>query len=106
MNVAILLNSIGSITYKLLRDFSFPQKIKEKTFQQLCELLSSQFKSQVSAWRERRKFYALRQAEDEQVSEWYVRIRSAAVTYNFGTELMKILAYGLSVLTNGKIVDH
>ncbi|KAJ8931113.1 hypothetical protein NQ314_016014 [Rhamnusium bicolor] len=102
IKVAVLLSSVGQSTYKLLRDLSFPDPLKNKTYEQLCELLKCQFGVHVSVWRERKKFYEIRQT-DETVAEWYAKVRSHAVSCKFGADLSKILK---DKLASGKILDR
>ncbi|KAJ8911102.1 hypothetical protein NQ315_003364 [Exocentrus adspersus] len=91
IKVAVLLSSISSNTYRLLRDLCFPSAPKDKKFNDLGELLRQQFSASVSIWRERRQFYALHQGNGETVKEWYARVRSGAVTCKFGADLTRTL---------------
>lgn len=88
---ASLLSLIGADTYKLLRDLCYPELPKEKTYEQLCELLKDHFSPKVSIYRERIKFYSAVQSLNENVGEWHARIKKLAVNCKFGTILNKIL---------------
>ncbi|KAJ8950796.1 hypothetical protein NQ314_007782 [Rhamnusium bicolor] len=90
IKVAVLLSSIGPETYKLVRDLTFPELPKTKTFSNLCKLLGKQYSVQVSVWRERKKFYELSQG-DLTISDWYAKIRSSSTKCNFGNDLSKVL---------------
>jgi hypothetical protein len=91
LKVAILISSLSSATYKLLRDLTHPQLPKEKTFDQLATLLKNQFGNQVNIWRERRKFYEVRQSSEETIAEWHAKLKSAATNCAFGDRLVDIL---------------
>ncbi|KAJ8912297.1 hypothetical protein NQ315_017330 [Exocentrus adspersus] len=90
VKTAVLLSSVGPSTYKLLRNSCHPQLPKEKSYEVLCSSLDGQYNVQLSAWRERKKFYELRQT-DENVSEWYAKVRSYAINCKFRPSLDKVL---------------
>lgn len=107
IQVAILLSSLGSDTYKLVRDLCYPAQPKDKTYNQLNVIIKSQFKSLVSIWRERRKFYCVTQCDGESVAEFYAKLRSHAVSCNFGNSLSSILAHRFVCgISKNKIVDR
>ena len=106
IRVAVLLSSIGQSTYKLLRDLSFPALPKDNKFDELNKMLKNQYQLQLSTWRERRKFYQLRQT-DETIAEWYAKIRSMATRCNFGNDLTRALKDKfVTGLNEGKIFDR
>lgn len=88
---AVLLTSISSDVYKLLRGLCFPKKPTEETFAKLGELLSSHFKSQVCIFRERMSFYEAKQRSDESVTDWLSRLKQMAIHCGFGTILNNVL---------------
>ncbi|KAJ8968309.1 hypothetical protein NQ314_002370 [Rhamnusium bicolor] len=89
--VATLLTVVGKSIYRLLRDLTYPELPKEKTFMQLSEIMRKQLSPHVSVWRERIKFYNATQREDESSSEWNARIRNLAVNCNLGSRLQENL---------------
>ncbi|KAJ8927083.1 hypothetical protein NQ314_020490 [Rhamnusium bicolor] len=59
--VSVLLTSIDEETYKTLKNLCDPAKPKDKSYEQLIGLLSTQFKASVSVYRRRIQFDSLRQ---------------------------------------------
>ncbi|KAJ8911814.1 hypothetical protein NQ315_014239 [Exocentrus adspersus] len=107
MKVATLLSIIGAETYKLLRDLSHPKLPKERKYDELMVLLTKQYGPQVNVWRERRKFYKAKQEINENVADYYARIRSLSVNCNFEKNLTDILKDKLiSGLKRGPILDQ
>ncbi|KAJ8916931.1 hypothetical protein NQ315_013403 [Exocentrus adspersus] len=61
---------------------------------------------QTNVWRERRKFYEAKQEINENVADYYARIRSLAVNCNFQVNLTEVLKDKLiSGLKRGPILD-
>lgn len=89
--VAVLLTVVGEHAYKILRDLCDPHKPSTKTYQELKNLLEKQFSPQVSVFRERIQFYNLRQKQNENVSNWFVRLKNSAIQCKFGALLEEIL---------------
>ncbi|KAJ8914896.1 hypothetical protein NQ315_016048 [Exocentrus adspersus] len=107
LKVPTLLSLTGGGAYKILRDLSYPNKPNEKTYDALCDILSQQFASQASVWRERLKFYAAQQETGEKLADFYARIKSLSVNCKFGANLDSILKDRLmSGLRSGKILDR
>lgn len=107
IKVATLLSLIGTATYKLLRDLTFPELPKDKEFEQLTTLLKQQFSPILSGWRERLKFWSAQQAQNEAVQEWYARVRSLAVNCAFGNELNFALKEKfLTGMKKGSVLDR
>lgn len=108
IQIATLLSLIGTSTYKLLRDLTFPALPKDnKTFKELTALLQKQFSPVISVWRERSKFWSAAQANEETVQEWYARIRSLAINCKFEANLEFVLKEKfMSGMKKGSIVDR
>ena len=105
--VATLLSLVGSNTYKLLRNLCHPSLPNQKTFKQLCELMNTQFTPLVTVWRERIKFYQAQQYENENIADWYARIKNLAVNCDFGNQLTNILRDKFMCgMREGKIQDR
>ena len=77
--------------YKVLRDLCYPLLPKDKTFEELVELLNKQYIKQKSVFRERVKFYAARQYATEPISNWFVRIKKLSVDCKFGNKFDDVL---------------
>ncbi|XP_055686895.1 uncharacterized protein LOC129792136 [Lutzomyia longipalpis] len=104
---AILISVIGNDTYKTLRDLCHPALPKDKTFQELCELMDKQFGPQISVFRERNKFYQAKQYDYEGVSQWFARIKTLSVDCKFGETLEAILLDRfISGLRNPAVLDR
>lgn len=80
--VAVLLTLVSVNVYKILKNLCHPLKPKEKNYQQLIDLLSSQFKKRVSVFRRRLHFNLLAQGQ-ETVNQWYVRVKTVASECQF-----------------------
>lgn len=83
----ILSSSINIRVYEIIREISFPKKPKELSYEELFEVMSEQFGKQESTLRKRIEFFDLRQNQGEAVSNWFVRVKSAAMTCKFGNTL-------------------
>lgn len=88
---AYLISSVGADTYKTIRDLCQPTLPKDKTFDELCDLMKKQFTTQVAIYRERNKFYNARQYQTETVNNWFARIKKLSIDCRFGAELESIL---------------
>lgn len=88
---AILITCIGDQVYKTLRDVCHPALPKEKSFDELCELLNKQFVVKTSVFRERCNFYTAKQQKKETVSAWFARIKSLSIDCKFGERFDDIL---------------
>lgn len=81
---AILITSIGDDIYKTLRDVCHPVLPKNKTFDELCDLLNKQFVIKTSVFRERYSFYNARQMAGESIANWFARIKKLSIDCKFG----------------------
>lgn len=88
---AILITCIGDDVYKTLRDVCHPALPKEKTFDELCELLNKQFVKKTSVFRERCNFYNAKQQANETISAWFARVKSLSIDCKFGERFDGIL---------------
>lgn len=105
--IATLISSIGNQTYKTLRDLTFPDLPKTKTYVELTELLKTQFSPHISIWRERFKFYGAQQRAEESIMDWYVRIKSLATNCKFGNTLESVLTDKfVTGLVKSSIIDR
>lgn len=86
--VSVLLTLISENVYKTLKHLCDPLKPKEKTFEQLIQLLSVQFKKRLSVYRRRIQFENLRQGP-EPVNNWYVKIKNVASQCGFEGNMLE-----------------
>ncbi|KAG5876767.1 hypothetical protein JTB14_017338 [Gonioctena quinquepunctata] len=97
---AVLLSLVG--TYKLLRDLTFPNLPKEKSYVELSALLTKQYSPHVAVFRERVKFYEAKQTDTESTCEW-----SLAVNCKFNEHLDFVLKDRLICgMRRGRIQDR
>ena len=74
--VAVMISVIGKKTYSVLRDLCSPVNPKDKTFEQLCELLQQHFKPKRLEVAESYRFHRCFQEDNETVSVYSARLRS------------------------------
>lgn len=104
---AILLTSISDDVYKTLRDVCHPVLPKSKTFDELCALLNKQFVKKTSVFRERVTFYNAKQMKDENIANWFARIKKLSVDCKFGDRFDEILLDRfISGLRSSPILDR
>lgn len=104
---AFLISCIGSETYKTLRDLCHPFLPKDKTFDELAELLRKQFSPQIAIFRERTNFYSAQQNVGENVITYYGRLKKLSVDCKFGEFLEAVLLDKfITGLRPGQILDR
>lgn len=104
---AILITCISDDVYKTLRDVCHPTLPKEKSFEELCELLAKQFLVKTSVFRERFNFYNTKQSKDESIAGWFARLKKLSVDCKFGDRFDDILLDRfISGLKQGPILDR
>lgn len=89
--VSVLITSIGTEAYKYLRDLCVPELPKQKSYDEICEVMRCQFSRRLSLFRERSSFYELRQCNDDSIKTWYARVKKQASTCSFGSRLEEVL---------------
>ncbi|XP_058816842.1 uncharacterized protein K02A2.6-like [Topomyia yanbarensis] len=89
MKKAVLINHLSARTYKLLRDLCTPDQPKEKSYKDLCTVLSTHFTPPVVVHKERRTFFRAQRGEGapESINDWIVRIKNLAANCKFGGAL-------------------
>lgn len=80
---SILLKSIGSEPYSLVRSLCDPKKPAEKTYKQLIELLDAHYTPPSIIFRERLNFYAAIKDRSESVTSWFARVKKLAMSCKF-----------------------
>lgn len=104
---AILITSVNDQVYKTLRDVCHPELPKDKTFDELCDLLNKQFVVKTSVFRERYNFYNARQLSGETIANWFARLKKLSVDCKFGDRFDGILLDRfVSGLKKGLILDR
>ncbi|KAK4882776.1 hypothetical protein RN001_006095 [Aquatica leii] len=86
----ILTDDLTAETYNLLRDLSYPHKLSERTYKDLCEIMTKHFSPNISVFRERAECYNAMQKADEAITEWHARIKNLAINCKF-VNLDKVL---------------
>ena len=82
---AILLSTIGEMTFRILEDLCAPQKPSEKSFKEIKHLLLEHFKPKHFVIAESYRFYNVKKEEDESVSNFFVHLKHLSSTYEFET---------------------
>ena len=89
--VAVTISVIGKKTYGTLWDLCSPENPKDKTFEQLCELLEWHFKPKQLVVAESYRFHRCFQEENETVSVYSACLQHLASSCNFGEFLNRLL---------------
>lgn len=104
---AMLLNAIDQHVYIILRGLCNPHLPKDKTYDELVQVLSGHFVVRKSIFRERVKFYQAVQGENDSIAEWFGRVKELAVGCRFGIRSEKILLDRfVSGLRSSSILDR
>lgn len=88
---AILLSSVGSRTYSLMRMLLSPGKPGDKSYDELTALLQSHYNPKSSEIVERFKFNSRTRAANETVMEYVAALRKLAQHCNYGDALKEML---------------
>ncbi|XP_008179051.1 uncharacterized protein K02A2.6-like [Acyrthosiphon pisum] len=89
--VPLLITCMGEQAYKMLKDLCDPIKPADRTYEQLCTVLTRQFAKKVSVYRKREEFYNIRQNTNEFVTDWYAKMKNFAAQCSFGSNLIPVL---------------
>ena len=89
--VAIFLSVIDAKTYSLLRDLLAPENPKDKSFNQLAEVLKKQFEPKPLVIAERFTFHHRNQSSTESVLDYVAELRRLATHCEFGDYLDQTL---------------
>ena len=81
--VAILLSTVGSQTYELIKDLISPAKPNAKSFEELVTCLQDHLQPKPTIIAERYKFHQRNQGPNETVSEYLAALRRAATECQF-----------------------
>lgn len=106
LKVLLLITCIGEKTCKTLEDLCDPIIPSERPNKELCTVLDRQFSPKVSVFRQREEFYNSRQNSNENVNDWYARIKNSATTCKFGKWLIDIpRSKFITGMINGQMED-
>ncbi|XP_051963005.1 uncharacterized protein zgc:165409 isoform X2 [Xyrauchen texanus] len=89
--VATLLSAMGASTYGLLRNLVYPEKPKDKTFEEIVDILKSHFETQPLVVAERFLFQSCAQKPHETVSQYVAKLKQCASKCEFGANLDEAL---------------
>ena len=89
--VAAFISVIGAETYGTLQDLCKPDKPRNKTFTDLCDLLQQHFKPPTVEVAESFKFFRYVQSERQSIANYSAKLRGMAATCNFGGFLGRAL---------------
>lgn len=104
---SVLLTSVHSSIYKIIRSICDPDLPSQKTFSDLCLILKNQFTPHVPIFRKRIHFYSINQEETENVNEWFVRVKEAALDCKFGAHLNDFVKDRfVSGMKSGAVLDR
>lgn len=105
---SLLISSLSEDVYETIHDALYPTKPKEKTYEELTDLLRSQYiQGNSSSVSDRHNFYVAKQNEDESEREWFERIRELALNCKFGSKLGSVLVFRfISGLKPSPILDR
>ena len=81
--LAILLSTVGSHAYELLKDFCSPDKPNAKSFEELVTCLQNHLQPKSTVIAERYKFHQHIQGSSETVAEYLAALRRAAADCKF-----------------------
>ncbi|XP_071057315.1 uncharacterized protein [Onthophagus taurus] len=84
---AVLLNMLDEDAYRLVFNLCMPIVPELKSFDDIKEVMDGYFTPQTSIFAERIKFYESRKEKNEAVKDWATRVRSLAITCDFGDYL-------------------
>ena len=87
----LLIISICEHAYKTLRAICHPLLPKEKTCEELIELLHNHYVVRTLVFRERVKFYTAKQYATESISKWFVRIMKLSADCKLGNNFDAVL---------------
>ena len=84
--VACLLAVIGPSTYSVLRNLVYPDKPKDKSLQEISQVLEERFTEKKVEIAERFRFYTAMQ-ESESIAQFVARLKKLSRHCNFGDKL-------------------
>ena len=89
--VAVLISTVGSKTYELLKDLCSPDKPNAKSFEALVTCLQNHLQPRPTIIAERYKFHQRNQNQGETVAEYLAALRRTAAECQFAAFLEEAL---------------
>ncbi|KAL7292672.1 hypothetical protein TKK_0013797 [Trichogramma kaykai] len=83
----VLITLLGKKGYELSRNLCMPANLKDKTYEELTELMKTHLEPALSEITERYNFKKCVQKESENVKSFCAKLKSLATHCNFGAEL-------------------
>ena len=88
---AILLSSIGAVTYKIVRNLISPRSTSDVTYEEIVQLLQDHLDPKPSVIVQRFKFYSTSRNESESITSFIARLRKIAEHCDFKDTLEEML---------------
>ena len=85
---AIFLSSVGTETYKLIRNLLAPAKVETKSYVELCKIVKDHFNPKPSIIVARFKFHTRCRQEQENIAEYIAALRDLSQYCNFSAEVV------------------
>ena len=86
-----LLSSVGSTTYKLIRNLCFPDSPQKKKYEEIVQMLQDHYRPRPAIAVERLKFHSTTRHSTETVSSYIARLRELSEFCNFGSCIDEML---------------
>ena len=86
-----LLSSVGKDGYKLLKSLSWPDRVRDKSYEDLKRLLQTKLAPPVNTASEQYKFSLCKQQESESLSAFLARIKDKASLCAFGDQFQNMV---------------
>lgn len=102
----LLLNFMGSKSYKLVRDLCTPQAPSTKQYNELCDMLNSFYTPPIVVFKERKQFYAAARSVDESIVQFIARLKSLASSCDFGNQIESIILDKFVTSLDGRVFDR
>lgn len=81
--VSTLVTRVDQETFKLIKQLMSPDKIIDKTFEQVVKVMNAHFKPKPSEVMERCKFHLARQEASESITDYVAKLKKLALHCNF-----------------------
>ena len=104
--VAVLISYLSMETYKTIRDRCFPDMPKDKSYEDLVQLLKEQYSIPINVFRERITFYKATQNTDETCLDWYTRLKRLSINCAFKSLQEVLVDRFISGMRQGAVLDR
>ena len=86
---AILITSLGTDTYKTIRDLSYPEKVQDKSFNDITEMLKKHYKPHRLVGSERFRFRNARQEAGYSITQYATHLKKLVSTCEFTGDMLE-----------------